>query len=104
MWEEQLYSLMAMGSWPKRHGQRVRDLKAMNVQNRLGVRCAFLEDPLLTGMLAARAGKGLASKLKREALVEAQKDAKKEIEAGKQVEAVNSSDQEVGCPPCEQTS
>eukprot|EP00913_Durusdinium_trenchii_P014574 g13673.t1 len=55
------------------------------------------QDPLLTGMLAARAGKGLASKLKREALVEAQKDAKKEIEAGKQVEAVNSSDQESTC-------
>lgn len=45
-------------------------------RNRVGLQFAFMEDVLLQGMLAARANKGVASQLKKEAIQEAQIEAK----------------------------
>ena len=59
--------------------QQVGAFTAQNLKDDL----AFMEDPLLTGMLAARATKGLASKIRADALLEAQKEAKRLKEEGK---------------------
>ena len=51
------------------------------LRNRLGVRFSFLEDPMVEGMLAARSSKGMAAKIKQEAIKEGKILAQKE-EAG----------------------
>ena len=76
----------------KRHLTRAQQVGAFTAQNlkdavflrnRMGFNLAFMEDPLLTGMLAARATKGLASKIRADAIQEAQKEAKRLKEEGK---------------------
>ena len=61
---------------------------AVWLRNRIGLQLAFVEDPLLAGMMAARQFKGLTSKLHSEALQEARETATKAKKAGKTVEAV----------------
>lgn len=46
------------------------------LRNRVGLKVAFVEDPLLEGMLAARSVKGTASQLRKEAFAEAQRQAR----------------------------
>ena len=45
--------------------------ECMWLRNQMGLQVAFVEDPILMGMLAARSSKGLASQVKHEALKEA---------------------------------
>ena len=45
------------------------------LRNRVGIKVAFMEDPILDGMLAAKASKGTAQAVRREAYAEAQKQA-----------------------------
>ena len=84
--------MVANGSLAKRHLTRAQQVGAFTAQNlkdavflrnRMGFNLAFMEDPLLTGMLAARATKGLASKIRADAIQEAQKEAKRLKEEGK---------------------
>jgi hypothetical protein len=81
-WRQQAESMVANGSLAKRHLTRAQQVGAFTAQN-LKDDLAFMEDPLLTGMLAARATKGLASKIRADALLEAQKEAKRLKEEGK---------------------
>ncbi|CAK9107883.1 unnamed protein product, partial [Durusdinium trenchii] len=41
------------------------------LRNRMGIRYAFLEDPILMGMLAAKSAKGLTARVKKESIAEA---------------------------------
>lgn len=84
------------GTLPKKHYQQSLQLKAYTVnnvkelhfiRNRLGWNMAFLEDPVLNGLLAARGHRGLQNSLKKAALLEAQEQAKVVAEKG-QVEEV----------------
>ena len=49
---------------------------AIWLRNRLGIRVAFLEDPLLDGMMAAKTNKGTAQLVRREAYPQAQEQAR----------------------------
>ncbi|CAE7790137.1 Mfsd6 [Symbiodinium sp. CCMP2592] len=84
-WKEQAEAMVKNGAWPRRHFRRAvmenlfENLELLKdgayLRDRLGIRLAFLEDPMLDGMLAAKATKGtkaaiqsqLVSKLKCEA-------------------------------------
>jgi hypothetical protein len=61
---------------------------ATYLRNRMGFEMAFMEDPLLAGMLAARASKGISHWIQSVALMEAKEEAKKAKDAGKQQIAV----------------
>ncbi|CAE7718191.1 pgsA [Symbiodinium sp. CCMP2592] len=88
-WREQAEQMVKNGAWPRRHFRKAvlnglfEDMSVMKaccyLRDRLGVRLAFLEDPMLEGMLAARSSKGvkaaihnqLVKKLKEEAAAKA---------------------------------
>lgn len=85
-WEEQAESMVNNRSLARRHWVRARQAGAFTMQNlrdgiflrnRLGYALAFMEDPLLTGMLAARTSKGMASRIREEAIREAKLEAAK---------------------------
>lgn len=57
------------------------------LRNRMGLSLAFLEDPLLAGMLAAKGVRGISSRVKAQAQIEAKENAKKLEAEGKQLEA-----------------
>ena len=85
-WRQQAESMVANGSLAKCHLTRAQQVGAFTAQNlkdavflrnRMGFNSAFIEDSLLTGMLAARATKGLASRIRADAIQEAQKEAKR---------------------------
>ena len=63
--------------------QNLKD--AVFLRNRMGFNLAFMHgrSAILTGMLAARATKGLASKIRADPIQEAQKEAKRLKEEGK---------------------
>lgn len=54
----------------------------------MGFEMAFMGDPLLAGMLAARASEGISHRIRSVALMEAKEEAKKAKDAGKQQIAV----------------
>lgn len=56
---------------------------AVTLRNRMGLKLAFLEDPLLSGMLAGKAVAGLASQIKRDVIKEAQQKAVVAFQKGK---------------------
>ncbi|CAE7872695.1 Mfsd6, partial [Symbiodinium necroappetens] len=84
-WKEQAESMVKNGALPRRHYRRALldnlfdNLELLKdgayLRDRLGLRLAFLEDPMLDGMMAAKATRGtraaiqnqLVDKLKREA-------------------------------------
>ena len=65
---------------------RLKD--ATYLRNRMGFEMAFMGDPLLAGMLAARASEGISHRIRSVALMEAKEEAKKAKDAGKQQIAV----------------
>ena len=46
------------------------------LRNRIGLKVAFVEDPLLEGMMAARSNRGTAAQVRKEAFAEAQRQAR----------------------------
>lgn len=52
------------------------------LRNRMGLRYAFLEDPVLTGMMAGRAAKGLTARVKSQAIAEAKEKAQAAMKDG----------------------
>lgn len=84
-WREQAQKMAFQhGSLSQRHLERAVLTQAFNsanladcmwLRNRVGIKVAFLEDPLLDGMLAAKAGKGVAQAVRKEAYAEAQREA-----------------------------
>ena len=98
-WQSQCQTMATAGCFPKRHLTRAKQLNAFTMSNlaelkafgnRMGLRFAFLEDPLLQGMMAAKSSKGMASRLKREAALEAQQLAQKAEQENKTQDAIRS--------------
>ena len=88
---------MANKSLARKHGvkaMRGKVLSSANLQhcvslrNRMGLELAFLEDPLLQGILAAKTTKGMAARIRAQALEDLKQEAKKNKADGKQQEAV----------------
>lgn len=86
-WRLQAEAMVSHRSLPRRHLERGREhfnAKALAeltwLRNRIGLKMAFLEDPLLEGMLAARANRGARNKIKTMIFQEEQAKAR-EIEA-----------------------
>ncbi len=85
-WKEQANKMaFEIGCLSHRHLERAAILNSFNaanladciwLRNRVGLKVAFMEDPLLEGMLAAKSAKGTAALLKKEAFAEAQRQAR----------------------------
>lgn len=98
-WQLQAQQMVTNGALPQKHFQKALHAEAFTASNlkdcmwlrdRLGWKLAFTEDPMLLGMLAAKSSKGMASRIRQEAIAESKIAAKKAVEAGKQLEAVRS--------------
>ncbi|CAE7780296.1 tenm3, partial [Symbiodinium necroappetens] len=84
-WRAQAATMVANGSFPHRWVETATwsasTLSAMTwFRGRFGIRFAFLEDPLLQGMLAVTSSKGRASRVRASMLKEAQEEAAKEAD------------------------
>eukprot|EP00435_Cladocopium_sp_Y103_P020437 s757_g5.t1 len=96
-WKAQADNMVINGSLAKRHMTRALQVGAFNAQNlkdathlrnRLGFEMAFMEDPLLAGMLAARSARGISHQIQALAIKEAKAEAKKAKDSGRQQTAV----------------
>lgn len=96
-WELQAEQMGASGALSRNHASRARQAHAYNatnlekltwLRNRVGLQLAFLEDGLLTGMLAARAQRGTAQTLRRAAIAEAHREANRLAEQGQTETAI----------------
>ena len=96
-WQLQADQMAVAKSASRRHVTRALQLKAFTAKNlqeltwlrgRVGLRQAFLEDTMLTGMLAARAQRGTAAYLRKAAIAEAKAEADKLKADGKKQEAL----------------
>ena len=65
-------------------------VECMHWRDRLGMMTAFCEDPVLTGMIHAKAAKGLRKKVRDAALEEAKKEALQAEQAGNKEELARS--------------
>ena len=92
MWELQALEMVKTRSLPKSAFLKVKATggfalanlqNAVTLRNRMGLKLAFLEDPLLTGMLAGKMVAGLASQIKSAAIKEAQQKADVAFQKGK---------------------
>lgn len=72
-WSQQLDQMCEAGVMSKGQLRRIRNQENMNggtlkdcswLRDRLGIKTAFLEDPIPRGLLAARGSKGLATRIK----------------------------------------
>ena len=99
MWVEQAELMSKNGAYSRRHFQyaKIRKLFTMinlqlvgQLRNRIGIKHAFLEDPLLKGMLAARANRGVNQRIRQAVVREAQIEAAEILAKGNQEEAVRS--------------
>ena len=98
-WLTQAEMMVANGALPKKSMEKGKTAQVFTVQNltelrwfrdRLGWRAAFLEDPLMEGMLLARDSKKISARLRDEASEEARKEAQQAMARGAQEEAVRS--------------
>ena len=96
-WQLQAQQMVSNGAMSRRHHQRALQCQAytagnlkeaMWLRDRLGWQTSFVEDPMLQGMLAARSSKGVANKIRQEAVAEAKALAIKAKEEGKELQAV----------------
>lgn len=96
-WDRQMSQMLEAGALSKRCVQKIRDQKLMTAEalrdcswlrDRLGVRVAFMEDPILPGLLAARGAKGMAAKMKAAAAQEEKLKAKAIREKGEHLGAI----------------
>jgi hypothetical protein len=78
------------------HWRRARDMDLFTSQNllemsrfrdRVGWKFAFMEDSILSGLMAVKATRGVSTKLKTAALAEARMSVEKEKKQGQQMEA-----------------
>jgi len=96
-WGSQMSQMLEAGAITKRCVQKVKSDKLMTsealrdccwLRDRLGLRVAFMEDPILPGLMAARGAKGLATKIKEAASREEKEKAKQLREKGQHLQAV----------------
>lgn len=96
-WCLQSEQMVASKALPRRHAERALRKKTFTqgnlseltwFRNRLGLKLAFMEDPLLVGMMAAKQLKGAASTMKKAAVEDAKKAAEEAQKAGQVEEAV----------------
>ena len=99
VWAEQADSMVKSGAYARRHFRRAKINKAftqvnmhecMQLRNRMGIEHCFVEDPMLTGMMAARSNKGLNLRLRAGVIAEAKAEAKHLKDEKAKVEAVRS--------------
>ncbi|CAL1154284.1 unnamed protein product [Cladocopium goreaui] len=64
--------------------------ECMQLRNRMGIEHCFVEDPMLTGMMAARSNRGLNLRLRAGVIAEAKAEAKRLKDEKAKVEAVRS--------------
>lgn len=93
----QAESMVANRAFPRRHYRKALQLQLFSpanlaeccfLRNRMGLELSFLEDPLLMGMMACRAAKGMGSRIKALARQQADQEAKKARAEGRQEAAV----------------
>lgn len=95
-WKLQAEGMVANGCLIRRHLQRAiapmasaEHLKEMHwFRDRVGWQLAFLEDPVLQGMMAARVQKGVRSQIRQAAIKEAQQEAAEAEKKGEKVMAM----------------
>ena len=96
-WDKQMSQMLEAGAISKRCAQKIKADKLMTsealrdccwLRDRLGLRVAFMEDPILPGLLAARGVKGLATKIKEAAAREEKEKARQIREKGQHLNAV----------------
>lgn len=98
-WLLQSDQMVESKALPKRHANRAKkdgtftmaNLAELSwLRNRLGLRLAFVEDPMVIGMMAARQMKGAAASMKRAVIEDAKAEAKKLAHEGRTQEAIRS--------------
>ncbi len=96
-WRQQAELMIRNGALSRKHVSKAERAEAFTIANlaqcrwfrdRMGWRHAFVEDPMMEGMLLARSTKGSAIRLKQQVLQDAQKEAKKAEENGEREEMV----------------
>ena len=96
-WRMQAESIVANRAFPRRHYRKALQLQLFSpanlaeccfLRNRMGLELSFLEDPLLMGMMACRAAKGMGSRIKALARQQADQEAKTARAEGRQEAAV----------------
>lgn len=98
-WELQCDLMVANHALSKKHLIRARQIRVFTARNlqearwfrdRVGWDHAFVEDPLLEGMLLARSSKRVTAKLRAAALAESKQEAERLVQKGQSEEAVRS--------------
>ena len=95
-WEDQAHAMTVSRALPLRHLEKARVNQAFTASNlkeltwfrsRVGLKMAFLEDPLMAGMLVMQRAKGLKYTLNKEAMAEAARAAQVAEEQGQRLQA-----------------
>lgn len=96
-WRQQAELMVRNGALSRKHVSKAEKAEAFSITNlahcrwlrdRMGWRHAFVEDPMMEGMLLARSTKGSTLRLKQQVLQEAQREAKKAEESGEREQMV----------------
>ena len=91
-WRVQMHNQVSAGVTPRRYLEMAESQgkftmanlsDCIQLRNRLGIKVAFCEDPVLTGMLAAQKSRGLMSRLRTAAAQEARAAAQKASAEGR---------------------
>lgn len=98
-WKLQAESMVSNKCLPLAHYRKAISADRFNagnlnaaawLRNRLGTKLAFLEDPIVEGMLAAKAAKGANTRLRAAQRQQAQEEAAQAVKEGRELEAVRS--------------
>eukprot|EP00439_Symbiodinium_sp_Y106_P055911 s2181_g7.t2 len=99
-WKEQAEAMVKQGAWPRRHYRtalmqgKFEDVGLMKdagyLRDRLGIKLAFLEDPMLPGMLAARYTKGVKAAIQSQMVDRLRKEAAEKKAKGEELMAARS--------------
>ena len=98
-WSLQSDQMVESKALSQRHATRAKKYKVYTMgnlselawlRNRIGLRLAFVEDPMVVGMMAARQMKGAAATMKRAVIEDAKAEAKRLEQEGRTQEAIRS--------------
>ncbi|CAE7263203.1 unnamed protein product [Symbiodinium microadriaticum] len=99
-WKEQAEAMVKGGALPRRHfrlavmGRKFEDVGLLKdagyLRDRLGIKLAFMEDPMLPGMLAARYTKGVKAAIQNQLVDRLRKEAEEQRAKGKELESARS--------------
>lgn len=99
-WKEQAEAMVRGGALPRRHfrlavmGRKFEDVGLLKdagyLRDRLGIKLAFMEDPMLPGMLAARYTKGVKAAIQNQLVDRLRREAEEQRAKGKELESARS--------------